>query len=167
MTRTPERCDDVYSQEVVRSRVGHLLWRKQQEIERICRILRLCFDPGDIMTVAPGRIVKIILIGPYARRTWYEDSNTMFFSDYELWVIVNLQPFVEEWHWKPARKTIERELGNRCAVGLTILSKSDIKSAKAGRDHFVLDRIEAGITLYKASRDAPLPSHGRRERGDD
>ena len=40
-------------------------------------------------------------------------------------------------------------------------SKSDIRIAKAERDTFILDRIEAGITLYRASRDAPLNERER------
>lgn len=55
-----------------------------------------------------------------------------------------------------ARDVIGRELGDRCAVDLDIYVKSDIRTAKAERDTFILDRIEAGITLYRASRDAAL-----------
>ncbi|TPG39765.1 hypothetical protein EAH79_13790 [Sphingomonas koreensis] len=148
---------DVYAREVVHARVGHLIWRKQQEVERICRILRTFFEPGDVLTTQPGQILRIILIGPYAKRSWYEDKHTMFFSDYEFWVIVNLPVFTDERHWEAARQMISREVGNRCAVTLMILSKDDVKRARAARDCFILDRIEAGITLYKASRDAPLP----------
>src|SRR3546814_6645090 len=43
------------------------------------------------------RIKQIILIGPYARRSWYEDRRTIGFSDFELWVIVN-HPLRSEEH---------------------------------------------------------------------
>ena len=41
--------NDIYAREVVMARVGHLIRRKQREIERIMRMLRGCFDPlrGD------------------------------------------------------------------------------------------------------------------------
>lgn len=45
---------------------------------------------------------------------------------------------------------IYSELGDRCAVSLELYSKSDVRIAKAERDTFILDRIEAGITLYRA-----------------
>ncbi|MBR2172360.1 MAG: hypothetical protein IJ919_08770 [Sphingopyxis sp.] len=145
------------------ARIGHLIRRKQREIERITRILRGLFDPSQVHAPEPGRIKRIILIGPYARRSWYEDSRTIEFSDYEFWVVVNHPLFTDERCWRWARATIDRELGNRCAVDAEIYSKSDIRTARAERDTFILDRIEAGVTLYRASRDAPLPAPDQRE----
>ena len=147
---------DIYSREVVMARVGHLIRRKQQEVERITRMLRGCFAPESVLAPEPGRITRVILIGPYARRTWYEDRHTLAFSDYEFWAVVNHPLFTDERCWQRARNIVQRELGNRCAVDLTLLAKSDVRSARAERDRFILDRIEAGITLYRASRDAPL-----------
>jgi hypothetical protein len=160
---TTPHSNDVYAREVVMARVGHLIRRKQREIERITRILCGLFDPSQVQAPEPGRITRLILIGPYARRSWYEDSRTIEFSDYELWVVVNHPLFTDERCWRRARATIDREIGNRCAVDVEIYSKSDIRAARAERDTFILDRIEAGITLYRASRDAPLPSRDQRE----
>ena len=154
---------DVYAREVVMARVGHLIRRKQREIERITRVLRGRFDPSQVQAPEPGLIKRIILIGPYARRSWYEDSRTIEFSDYEFWVVVNHPLFTDELCWRRAKATIDRELGNRCAVDVEVYSKSDIRAAKAERDTFILDRIEAGISLYRASRDAPLASRNYRE----
>ena len=156
MNSTTVSGGDIYSREVVMARVGHLIRRKQQEVERITRMLRGCFAPESVLAPEPGRITRIILIGPYARRTWYEDTHTLAFSDYEFWTVVNHPVFTDERCWRRARNFIQRELGNRCAIDLTVLSKADVRSARAERDHFILDRIEAGITLYRASRDAPL-----------
>jgi hypothetical protein len=155
--------NDVTAREVVMARVGHLIRRKQREIERITRILRAFFDPAQVQAPEPGQIKRIILIGPYARRSWYEDRQTIDFSDYELWIVVNHPLFKEEECWARARDVIHRELGDRCAVDLELYSKSDIRIAKVERDTFILDRIEAGITLYRASRDAPLIERERRE----
>jgi len=153
---------DVYACEVVMARVGHLIRRKQREIERITRILRGLFDPAQVQAPEPGRIKRIILIGSYARRSWYEDSRTIEFSDYEFWVVVNHPLFTDERCWRRAQATIDRELGNRCSVHVEIYSRSDLRTAKSERDTFILDRIEAGITLYRASRDAPLSSREHR-----
>lgn len=151
--------NDVYAREVVMARVGHLIRRKQHEIERITRMLRCFFDPCPVQAPEPGQIKRIILIGPYARRSWYEDKRTIDFSDYEFWIVVNHPLFTDERCWQHARDIIRRELGDRCAIDLEIYAKSDIRIAKAERDTFILDRIEAGITLYRASRDAPLGGH--------
>ena len=148
--------NDVYAREVVMARVGHLVRRKQREIEKITRILRSFFDPSQVQAPEPGQIKRIILIGPYARRSWYEDSRTIDFSDYEFWIVVNHPLFTDERCWRRARDIILRELGDRCAVDFEIYAKSDIRVAKAERDTFILARIEAGIALYRASRDAPL-----------
>ncbi len=155
--------NDVYAREVVMARVGHLIRRKQREIERITRILRALFDPARVQAPEPGRVDRIILIGPYARKSWYEDDETIGFSDYEFWVVVDHPLFADERCWERANTIIERELGDRCAVSIEVYSKADIRIAKAERDTFILDRIEAGITLYRASRDAPLNA---RERGE-
>ena len=155
--------NSVFAREVVMARVGHLIRRKQREIEKITRILRVFFDPAQVQAPEPGQIKRIILIGPYARRSWYEDRRTIDFSDYELWIIVNHPLFTDEQCWQRAREVVRRELGDRCAVDLEFYSKSDIRIAKAERDTFILDRIEAGITLYRASRDEPL--HDRERRG--
>ena len=152
---TPQ-INDVYAREVVMARVGHLIRRKQREVERITRILRAFFEPDQVQVPKPGTIRRIILIGPYARRSWYEDNKTLSFSDYEFWVVVNHPLFTEDRCWQRARDIVGSELGDRCAVDLEIYSKADMRVAKAERDTFILDRIEAGITLYRASRDAPL-----------
>lgn len=144
---------DVYAREVVMARVGHLIRRKQSEIERITRILRGSFDPDLIQAAEKGSVRRIVLIGPYARRSWYEDKKTLECSEYEFWVVVNHPLFADGRCWVRAREMIGIELGDRCAVGLEIYSKADIRIAKAENDCFILDRIEAGITLYRASRD--------------
>uniref|UniRef100_UPI003B3ABC53 hypothetical protein n=1 Tax=Sphingobium sp. TaxID=1912891 RepID=UPI003B3ABC53 len=131
-------------------------------IERIARILRRCFDPDQVQAPVPGRISRVILIGPYARRSWYEDEYTINHSDYDFWIVVNHPLFKEECCWTRAREIIGSELGDRCAVSLELYSRADIRIAKAERDTFILDRIEAGITLYRASRDAPLNERERK-----
>ncbi|WP_223806749.1 hypothetical protein [Novosphingobium sp. LASN5T] len=154
---------DVYAREVVMARVSHLVWRKQGEIERIARIMRACFEPEKVQAPRPGKIRRIILIGPYARRSWYEDRRTIQFSDFEFWIVVNHPAFKDERCWQRVRAVIDSELGNRCAVDFDIHSRTDIRIARIERDTFILDRIEAGITLYRASRDSPLNEHEWRE----
>ena len=98
------------------ARVGHLIRRKQREIERITRILRGLFDPNQVQAPEQGQIKRIVLVGPYARRSWYEDRRTIEFSDYEFWIIVNHPLFADERCWQRARDVVRSELGDRCAV---------------------------------------------------
>src|SRR3546814_18486519 len=86
---TSPKTNDVYAREVVMARVGHLLRRKQQEVERITRIVRTCFEPDAVQAPEPGRIRRNILIGPYARTSWYEGEETLTFSAYEFWIVVS------------------------------------------------------------------------------
>lgn len=155
---------DVYAREVVMARVNHLVRRKQNEIERITRIIRACFEPEKVQAPQPGKIRRIILIGPYARadhgtrigiRSNFRTMNSGSSS--------NHPAFKDERCWQLVRDVIESELGNRCAVAFDIYSKADIRIARVERDTFILDRIEAGIMLYRASRDAPLNERERRE----
>lgn len=158
-----QQTNDIYAREVVMARVGHLIRRKQREIERITRILRGLFDPNQVQAPEHGQIKRIVLVGPYARRSWYEDRRTIEFSDYEFWLVVNHPLFADERCWQRACDVARIELGDRCAVDLEIYSKSDIRIAKAERDTFILDRLEAGIMLYRASRDAPLLEQASRK----
>src|SRR3546814_551700 len=89
-------------------------------------------------------------------------SSSRRVTNYEFWIVGNHPLFTDERCWQRARDVVRSEHGNRCAVDLRIYAKSDIRVAKTERDTFILDRIEAGITLYRASRDAPL---GGQERG--
>ena len=98
---TPQ-VDDVFAREVVMARVGHLIRRKQREVERITRILRAYFDPDLVQAPDPGTIRRIILIGPYARRSWYEDKKTLGFSDYEFWLVVSHPLFTDGRCWQRA-----------------------------------------------------------------
>src|SRR3546814_5401417 len=102
MNTPKSKANDVYAREVVMARVGHLIRRKQQEVERITLILRACFDPAAVQAPEPGEIRRIILIGPYARKGWYEEDATINLSDYEFWIVVYPPLFKEAecWRWE-------------------------------------------------------------------
>ena len=92
----------------------------------------------------PARITRIVLIGPYARQSWIEDSRTIFHSDYEFWVVVNHPLFTDLALWGPVETLIERETGHACAVTLAV-----------GKQDFICDppsdtyRYPAGETLTR------------------
>src|SRR3546814_20876501 len=115
------------------ARVGHLIRRKQREIERITRILRAFFDPGQVQAPEPGRIKRIILIGPYARRAWYEDTRTIDFSDYEFWIVVNHPQFADERCWQRARDRKCDVWGKRWSVRYDLGVRRNLKQKKKKR----------------------------------
>lgn len=161
MVERQTRYDDIYSREVVMARVGHLIRRKQQEVERITRIIRAIFTGDGVLAPEPARITRIVLIGPYARRAWVEDSHSISNSDYDFWIVVNHPLFTDTALWEPVEALIEHETGRYCGVSLSVYSSQDIRTAKATHDTYILDRLEAGIILYRAKRDAPLGPHER------
>src|SRR3546814_1986595 len=110
---------------------------KQHEIERLTRIVWSCLEPEQVLAPGPGQIKRIILIGLYARRSWYEERRTIDFSDYELWIVVNHPQFTEERCWQRASDVIASELGDRCAVDLEFYSKADLdrKSTRLNSSH--------------------------------
>lgn len=117
---------------------------------------------GDgLLAPEPAKISRIALIGPYARRAWIEDRDTFDHSDYEFWIVANRPLFPDTALWESTEALIDHEVGSRCAVSLSVYSTQDIRTARATADTFILDHLEAGITLHRARRDAPL---GHRER---
>src|SRR3546814_8601761 len=94
------------------------------------RIRRLTVSFEGFAAPVPCVITRIVLIGPYARRTWYEDKASLYFSDYEFWVVVNHTLYADDTRWCRAKDTIARDLGNRCAESLSVFSKADIKRSE-------------------------------------
>src|SRR3546814_17124712 len=147
---------DVYAREIVMARVGHLMRRKQREIERITRIVRACFDPEQVLAPEPGQIKRIILIGPYARRSWYEDRRTIDFSDSDLWLVVNHPLFPNDRCLQLARTVLPTRLGHHCALALGIYPISYIRFAHADRDTVIPDLLHSGLTSHSPSPPTPL-----------
>jgi hypothetical protein len=153
--------DEIYSPAVVMARVGHLDQTKRQDIERITRIIREGFNGAGVLQPKP-RITRILLIGPYARRTWSRDDETASAPAYDVWIIVNDRLFTHRRLWQATEARIRDALGDRCTVSLSFSAARGVRIGKATGDEFIVDRLNAGITLFRAKRDAPL---SRRRKG--
>ena len=70
---------------------------------------------------------------------------SFYHADYEFWIVVNHPLFTDTRLWEPVEAFIAREVARRCAVSLSVYSKQDIRTARATRDTYILDRLEAGI----------------------
>jgi hypothetical protein len=152
--------DDIYSPKVVMARVGHLDRTKRRDIERITRIIRESFNGAGMLHPKP-KITKILLIGPYARRTWTKDDETPAVPTYDFWIIVNDRLFTHKRLWQSTKAEIAQALGDRCTVSLSFTSARGVSVGKQAGDEFVVDRLNTGITLYRAKRDAPVSRRGK------
>jgi len=153
--------DHIYSPAVVMARVGYLEPHRQQEVERITRIIRASFNPGGILRRRP-RIKRIMLVGEYARPNQPEDEETTVTAPYRFWIVVNDRLFTRKRLWQATQAQIRRELGKACRVRLSVSSAGAVRIGRANEDSFILERLNTGITLYHAKYDEP-PRRRRRD----
>lgn len=153
--------DHVYNPAVVMARVGHLEPPKQEEVERITRIIRASFNPGGILRPRP-RIKRITLVGEYARLNRAEDGGATVTAPYQFWIVVNDRLLTRERLWQATRAQIKRELGKTCRIRLLVSSAGAVRTGKANEDSFILERLNTGITLYHGKYDEP-PRRRRRD----
>jgi hypothetical protein len=153
--------DLVYTPAVIRARVSHLDPEQQDQIEQITRIIRSGFDPGGALKPRP-RIKRITLVGDHARPGWAEDTDAPVAAPYEFWIVVSDRLFTRKRLWEATKAQIRRELGEDCRVGLSFSSARAVRTGKAMEDSFIVDRLSAGITLYRAKYDEP-PRRRRRD----
>ena len=125
----------------MKASLDHLPPEKQQQLRSIAA--RLC-------ELAP--VERIILFGSYARGDWVEDHETLYYSDYDLLVIVH-EPAVAENAalWLRAREEL-RPLAGKTPVTLL---PHDIRQLnheiRRGR-YFYSDVVNEGIELYDSRR---------------
>ena len=143
--------DHVYSPAVVMARVGHLEPHRQQEVERITRIIRTSFNPGCILRPW-ARITRIMLVGEYARLNRADGGTAV---PYRFWIVVNDRLLAGEHLWQATQAQIGRELGRTCRVRLIVSSAEAVRTGKANKDGFIHERLNRGITLYHARHDEP------------
>src|SRR4026208_2313430 len=81
----------------MRTDLSHLPLPKQIELDHVVKRLfdgffaALQRQPNGPM----GQILKVILFGSYARGDYVEDRETLYFSDYDLLVVVNDERFTD------------------------------------------------------------------------
>lgn len=143
--------DHVYSPAVVTARVGHLEPHRQQEVERITRIIRASFNPGGILR---ARITRIMLVGEYAQPNC-ADCGAPVTVPYRFWIVVNDRLLVGERLWQATRARIRRELGRACRVRLIVSSADAVLTGRANKDSVIHEGLSRGITLYHARHDEP------------
>jgi len=142
----------------VKSDLDHLPQSKQQELERIQRILLEEFEVAIAQATKPhkrdGKVYKIILFGSYARDDWVDEPENGYQSDYDLLVVVSHEDLTDIAHyWYVAEDRILRDPTIARPVNIIVHSLDEVNSALKRGEYFWVDIARDGIALYE------LPCH--------
>lgn len=103
--------------------------------------------------VRDGKILKIILHGPYASGAWFDDPAGAYFADYEFLVVVSsdrladVGEFWSECERKLLFATCDR-VHLQTHVRLLVRSFSGVVDQLEGGNRYFRDIIERGVVLY-------------------
>lgn len=142
----------------MKSDLDHLPPSKQQELERIQRILLEEFEKAIAQATKPhkrdGKVYKIILFGSYARDDWVDEPENGYQSDYDLLVVVSHEDLTDIAHyWYVAEDRILRDPAIERPVNIIVHSLDQVNSALKRGEYFWVDIARDGIALYE------LPCH--------
>ena len=148
----------------VMARVGHLIPRKQQEIERAVRLLRIHFVDRRRRAPRRGTLDEIMLVGPYARPGEVPDRETGEINEYEIWAFVD-HPAYKGMNrsWGLARRVVAASLRGRATITLSVFTIDEIHRLRAVENRFLTDKYDGGVVLYHRSDDEAYGTdHGGR-----
>ena len=142
----------------MKSDLDHLPASKQQELERVQRILLEEFDTAVARATQPhkrnGKVYKIILFGSFARDDWVDEPENGYQSDYDLLVVVSHEDLTDiARYWYIAEDKILRDPTIARPVNIIVHSLSDVNTALSRGEYFWVDIARDGIALYE------LPCH--------
>ena len=138
----------------MKSDLDHLPQSKQQELERIQRILLEEFEVAIAQATKPhkrdGKVYKIILFGSYARDDWVDEPENGYQSDYDLLVVVSHEDLTDIAHyWYVAEDRILRDPAIARPVNIIVHSLDEVNSALKRGEYFWVDIARDGIILYE------------------
>ncbi|WP_066825317.1 nucleotidyltransferase and HEPN domain-containing protein [Sphingomonas mali] len=138
--------------------LDHLPQSKQQELERIQRILleefEVAIGQATKLHKRDGKVYKIILFGSYARDDWVDEPENGYQSDYDLLVVVSHEDLTDIAHyWYVAEDRILRDPAIARPVNIIVHSLDEVNSALKRGEYFWVDIARDGIALYE------LPCH--------
>lgn len=136
----------------VMERVGHLVRRKQVEIERAVRLLRAHFIDRRPRAPRRGTLHRIMLVGPHARPGDKPDRETGDINDYDLWAFVDHPAFKGmNRYWGLARRVVAVNLRGRATICLSVFTIDEIDRLRAAGNRFLTDKYDGGVVLYDRS----------------
>lgn len=141
---------DIYSRKMVMARVGHLIRRKQQEIERAVRLLRVHFIDRRPRAPKRGMLHRIMLVGRYARPGKEADRETGEINDYDIWAFVDHPAYKGmNRYWGLARRVVGASLRGRATITLSVFTADEISRLRATGNRFLTDQYDGGVILYE------------------
>ncbi|WP_019831083.1 hypothetical protein [Sphingomonas sp. PR090111-T3T-6A] len=133
----------------IMARLSHLVPRKQQEIERAVRLLRLHFVDRRPRAPRRGILHRIMLVGPYARAGGAPDRETGEINVYEIWAFVDHPAYRGRRRtWGAARRAVAIGLRGRAMIRLSVFTIDEIDRLRAVGNRFLTDQYDGGLTLY-------------------
>ena len=131
------------------ARVGHLVRRKQVEIERAVRLLRAHFIDRRSRAPKRGTLHRIVLVGPHAQPTTTPDRETGEISDYDLWAFVDHPAYRGmNRYWGLARRAVASSLRGRATITLGVFTIDEVERLRAIGNRYFIDRYDNGVVLY-------------------
>lgn len=141
------------------ARVGHLVRRKQVEIERAVRLLRAHFINRRPRAPKRGTLHRILLVGPHAQPKATPDRETGEINDYNLWAFVDHPAYRGmNRYWGLARRVVASSLRGRATIMLGVFTIDEIERLRATGNRYFIDRYDRGVVLY--DRDQQDVEHG-------
>ena len=142
----------------MKSDLDHLPPSKQQELERVQRILLDEFDVAIATATKSekrnGKVYKLILFGSFARDDWVDEPENGYQSDYDLLVVVSHADLTEiADYWYIAEDKILRDPAIARPVNIIVHSLDEVNQALKRGEYFWVDIARDGIALYD------LPCH--------
>ena len=147
----------------VMARVGHLVRRKQVEIEWAVRLLRAHFIDRRPRAPKRGTLHRIMLVGPHARPGDKPDRETGDINDYDFWAFVDHPAYKGmNRYWGLARRVVASSLRGRATITLSVFTLDEIDRLRAAGNRFLTDQYDGGVVLY--DRTDTWPEEARDDR---
>ncbi|MCW1384506.1 MULTISPECIES: HEPN domain-containing protein [unclassified Novosphingobium] len=153
----------------MKSGLDHLPEGKRRELGHVVATVRAGCAEAIAHRTQPryraGKLLKIVLIGSYARGDWVEEPVGRYFSDYDLLVVVNhddLTDIAQFWEATESRLLADLSAGTvlRTPVSLIYHSLEDVNDKLRLGRYFFMDILNDGVVLFEEAESAfvqPMP----------
>jgi hypothetical protein len=151
------------SRNAVKARLAHLVPRKQQEVDRAARLLRVHFIDRRRRAPKRGILHRIMLVGRYARPASEPDRETGQINDYDIWAFVDHSAYKGmNRYWGLARRVVASSLRGRATITLSVFTIDEMSRLRAAENRFLTDQYDGGVILYDRAETTPEKSHHER-----
>ena len=141
---------------ITKARVGHLIPRKQVEIERAVRLLRAHFVDRRRRPPERGTVHRMMMVGRYAQPGPKPDRETGEINEYEIWAFVDHEAYRGmNRYWGLAQRITASALRGRAEITLSVFTLGEMDRLRAVGNRFLTDKYDGGVILYDRAIDGP------------